>query len=70
MDTAAEFVVITTRYGTNEVLHVYGPLTREAANRLAMALPSSSHRDHTVVAFTPTPTFDFADVKGRRGIEK
>jgi hypothetical protein len=62
-----QFIVVTTRYGTNEILDVYGPFTREAANNLSMALPQTSHRDHTVYALKPAPVFDFSDTPRTRG---
>lgn len=62
-----EFVVATTLYATGEVLDVYGPFTREEANRVSMALPASSTRDHTVHALKPMPVFDFSDRSGKRG---
>ena len=65
--TTKDFVVITTDYATRAVLAVYGPFTREEANRIAMALPSSSTRDHDVHAFASTPQFNFSDAKRRKG---
>lgn len=62
-------VVVTTEYGSNRILAIYGPFDERAAENLRMALPASSSRDHDVVKLSPPPSFDFSDKRGARGAQ-
>lgn len=53
------YIVVTTDYATNRIIHAYGPFDRTEAENLRMALPASSSRDHAVIELQPKPAASF-----------